>query len=239
MRSTDWETTILAASNSWGPTRREGGAHAPTNASHTTKPYSIRSSEFQWSRRLVKSPRCVHRRSFLMCAASAGAAGGIASACGACYGNAGAGQPRAQDDAQFIVEAQFYQKLPNKKIKCKLCPRECAVGDRERGYCGVRENRNGVYYTLVHSRVCAAHVDPVEKKPLFHYLPGSHGVFAGHGGLQRELQVLPELGYLAGAPGAGASTDIFRRSGWRNWLRRCGARRLPTPTASRWSSASS
>ena len=43
----------------------------------------------------------------------------------------------------------------------------------ERGYCGVRENRGGIYYTLVHSRVCAAHVDPVEKKPLFHYLPGT------------------------------------------------------------------
>jgi pyruvate formate lyase activating enzyme len=78
-----------------------------------------------------------------------------------------------QDDAQFTVEAQFYQKLPNKKVKCKLCPRECAVGDRERGYCGVRENRNGTYYSLVHSRVCAVHVDPIEKKPLFHYLPGT------------------------------------------------------------------
>ena len=78
-----------------------------------------------------------------------------------------------QDDAQFTVEAKFYQKLPNKKIKCKLCPRECTVGDRERGYCGVRENRGGTYYSLVHSRVCAAHVDPIEKKPLFHYLPGT------------------------------------------------------------------
>jgi len=79
---------------------------------------------------------------------------------------------RTQDDARFIVEAKFYQKLAERKIKCKLCPRECMVGDKERGYCGVRENRGGVYYTLVHSRVCAAHVDPVEKKPLFHYLPG-------------------------------------------------------------------
>jgi pyruvate formate lyase activating enzyme len=78
-----------------------------------------------------------------------------------------------QDDTQFTVEAKFYQNLQNQKIKCKLCPRECTVGDRERGYCGVRENRGGTYYSLVHSRVCAAHVDPVEKKPLFHYLPGT------------------------------------------------------------------
>ena len=82
-------------------------------------------------------------------------------------------RPAAESDAQFIVEAKFYEKLPYKKIKCKLCPRECVIDDRERGYCGVRENRGGTYYTLVHSRVVSAHVDPIEKKPLFHFLPGA------------------------------------------------------------------
>jgi len=81
--------------------------------------------------------------------------------------------PQEPDDSRFVVEAKFYQKQTNRKIKCKLCPRECTVGDRERGYCGVRENRGGTYFTLVHSRVCAAHIDPIEKKPLFHYLPGT------------------------------------------------------------------
>ena len=76
------------------------------------------------------------------------------------------------EDSRFIVEAQFYEKLPNKKTRCKLCPRECVIDDRERSYCGVRENRGGTYYTLVHSRVCAAHIDPIEKKPLFHFCPG-------------------------------------------------------------------
>ncbi len=80
---------------------------------------------------------------------------------------------RGAEDARFIVEARFYEKLPNRKIKCKLCPRECVIDDRERGYCGVRENRGGKYYTLVHSRVCASNVDPIEKKPFFHFLPGS------------------------------------------------------------------
>ena len=47
------------------------------------------------------------------------------------------------------------------------------IDDRERGYCGARENRGGTYYSLVYARVCAAHVDPIEKKPLFHFLPGS------------------------------------------------------------------
>ena len=81
--------------------------------------------------------------------------------------------PAPEDDSRYVTEARFYEKLENKRIKCKLCPRECAVGDLERGYCGVRENRGGTYYTLVHSRVCAAHVDPIKKKPLFHYLPGT------------------------------------------------------------------
>jgi pyruvate formate lyase activating enzyme len=122
------------------------------------------------------SASSLDRRSFLKCAAIAGAAAG--ATCGLSrfalpvYAMPPSAQP-AQDDSQFTVEAKFYQKLPNKKVKCKLCPRECTVGDRERGYCGVRENRGGTYHSLVHSRVCAAHIDPVEKKPLFHYLPGT------------------------------------------------------------------
>jgi pyruvate formate lyase activating enzyme len=117
------------------------------------------------------------RRTFLMCALASGAAlgaGELASPASASP-SAVSSQPgqQTQNDAQFAVEARFYEKLPNRKIKCKLCPRECNVGDKERGYCGVRENRGGIYYTLVHSRVCASHVDPIEKKPLFHYLPGT------------------------------------------------------------------
>ena len=77
------------------------------------------------------------------------------------------------DGAQFTREARYYEKLAHRKTKCKLCPRECVIDDHERGYCGVRENRGGTYYTLVHSRICAAHVDPVEKKPFFHFAPGT------------------------------------------------------------------
>jgi len=78
----------------------------------------------------------------------------------------------AEDDAHFRVEARFYEKLPGKNVQCKLCPRGCVVGDRLRGHCRVRENRGGTYYSLVHSRVCAAHIDPIEKKPFFHFHPG-------------------------------------------------------------------
>ena len=69
--------------------------------------------------------------------------------------------------------AQFYEKLDQKRVKCTLCPKECKVGDRERGFCGVRENRGGSYYTLVWGQAAAANVDPIEKKPLFHFHPGA------------------------------------------------------------------
>jgi pyruvate formate lyase activating enzyme len=99
-------------------------------------------------------------------------------ACGALYATSAAASMGdisdfPADTQRYIIEARFYEKLPYKKIRCKLCPRECVIDDRERGYCGVRENREGTYYSLVHSRPCTYHVDPIEKKPLFHFYPGS------------------------------------------------------------------
>ncbi|MCK4659325.1 MAG: AmmeMemoRadiSam system radical SAM enzyme [Phycisphaerae bacterium] len=70
-------------------------------------------------------------------------------------------------------EARFWEKRDQKRVLCKLCPRECEVADVERGYCGVRENQGGSYQTLVYGALCSANVDPIEKKPLFHYLPGT------------------------------------------------------------------
>lgn len=75
------------------------------------------------------------------------------------------------------VEARFYKKLPDARIRCEICPKECEIADLERGYCGNKENRKGTYYSLVYGRCCSAHVDPIEKKPLFHYLP-STGAFS-------------------------------------------------------------
>jgi pyruvate formate lyase activating enzyme len=70
-------------------------------------------------------------------------------------------------------KALYYEKLSRKRVRCRLCPRACAVGKGERGFCRVRENRDGEYYTLVHSNPCAVHIDPIEKKPLFHFHPGT------------------------------------------------------------------
>lgn len=74
------------------------------------------------------------------------------------------------------VEARYYKKHPDREIECELCPRFCKLGDKERGYCGVRENSGGTYYTLVYGKACSANIDPIEKKPLFHYLPGSNAL---------------------------------------------------------------
>ena len=71
------------------------------------------------------------------------------------------------------VEAKYYKKHPDREIECTLCPRFCRLGDKERGYCGVRENQDGTYYTLVYGKACSIHVDPIEKKPFFHFLPQS------------------------------------------------------------------
>lgn len=70
-------------------------------------------------------------------------------------------------------EARYYEKLPDKKVQCKLCPWECIVGPGRRGHCDVRANENGTYYSLVYGQVAANHADPVEKKPFYHFLPGS------------------------------------------------------------------
>ena len=71
------------------------------------------------------------------------------------------------------VEARYYKKLPDREVECELCPRKCRLGDKERGYCGVRENDGGTYYTLVYGKVCSLNPDPIEKKPFFHFLPGT------------------------------------------------------------------
>jgi pyruvate formate lyase activating enzyme len=72
-----------------------------------------------------------------------------------------------------LKEASFYEKLKNFIVQCRLCPRECVIAVGKRGYCGVRENRDGKLYTLSYAKPVAIHIDPIEKKPLFHFFPGT------------------------------------------------------------------
>ena len=70
-------------------------------------------------------------------------------------------------------EAMFYEKEDDMVVKCHLCSHRCRIVESKRGICGVRENRKGKLYSLVYEKVISRSVDPIEKKPLFHFLPGS------------------------------------------------------------------
>jgi pyruvate formate lyase activating enzyme len=72
-----------------------------------------------------------------------------------------------------LNKARYYQKLTDQRVQCTLCPWQCVVNPGDRGHCDVRMNKEGDYYTLVYGQVAAHHEDPIEKKPLYHFFPGS------------------------------------------------------------------
>ena len=69
-------------------------------------------------------------------------------------------------------EAYYYQKLKSGKVQCLLCPKNCVLADNEFGSCSVRKNENGTLYSLVYGKTTGIAVDPIEKKPLYHFHPG-------------------------------------------------------------------
>jgi len=81
-----------------------------------------------------------------------------------------------------MKEALYYRKLKDKIVQCNLCPRNCIIKDKQRGNCRVRENQNGKLISLVYGKPCSVSVDPIEKKPLFHFLPGSKTYSVGTAG---------------------------------------------------------
>ncbi|OGG03809.1 MAG: AmmeMemoRadiSam system radical SAM enzyme [Candidatus Glassbacteria bacterium RIFCSPLOWO2_12_FULL_58_11] len=70
-------------------------------------------------------------------------------------------------------EASYYTPLEGGAVECGLCPHHCKIAAGKRGICAVRENRQGRLISLVYGKLAASHIDPIEKKPLFHFLPGS------------------------------------------------------------------
>ena len=70
-------------------------------------------------------------------------------------------------------EAMLYEGLSDGKVRCNLCNRRCLIPSGSTGFCRVRRNVDGRLYSLVYGRAVAANVDPIEKKPLYHYRPGS------------------------------------------------------------------
>lgn len=72
-----------------------------------------------------------------------------------------------------MKEALLYEKLDNQRVRCNLCAHRCLIAPGHKGVCLVRENRDGVLYSLVYGLPLSQAVDPIEKKPLFHFHPGS------------------------------------------------------------------
>jgi pyruvate formate lyase activating enzyme len=72
-----------------------------------------------------------------------------------------------------LYEAMLYEKVEDKKVKCCLCARRCTINDGATGFCLVRKNEGGVLFSLNYAKAISACVDPVEKKPLFHFNPGT------------------------------------------------------------------
>ena len=73
----------------------------------------------------------------------------------------------------MLHDALLYDQLEDDRVECKLCAHRCLIREDGRGICRVRENRDGKLYTLVYGNLISKNVDPIEKKPLYHFMPGS------------------------------------------------------------------
>ena len=71
-------------------------------------------------------------------------------------------------------QALYYTNIDEETVQCELCPRRCTLMEGVRGFCRVRENQGGRLYTLVYGNPCSYHLDPIEKKPIYHVLPASN-----------------------------------------------------------------
>ncbi|MBI5182414.1 MAG: AmmeMemoRadiSam system radical SAM enzyme [Nitrospirae bacterium] len=72
-----------------------------------------------------------------------------------------------------MKEAMLYERIDDRKVRCSLCSHRCIISPSKRGICGVRENKDGILYTLVYEKVVSTNIDPIEKKPFFNFYPGT------------------------------------------------------------------
>ncbi|MFH1578326.1 MAG: AmmeMemoRadiSam system radical SAM enzyme [Candidatus Omnitrophota bacterium] len=78
-----------------------------------------------------------------------------------------------------VKEALFYEPLSDHKVKCNLCPHACKILPGKCGFCRVRENQKGKLYSLIYSQITSLALDPIEKKPLYHFHPGEYILSVG------------------------------------------------------------
>jgi pyruvate formate lyase activating enzyme len=82
----------------------------------------------------------------------------------------------AANKNETLKEAEYYEKLPDSLVRCNLCPNRCVIPEGQTGVCKVRKNIKGELYSLVYGKPVAIHIDPIEKKPLFHFYPGTQAL---------------------------------------------------------------
>jgi len=112
---------------------------------------------------------------------------------------------RQMIDKAGIREAMYYQIMDNKSVRCNLCFRGCLIPERKRGFCRNRENRDGKLYNVVYAKPSAVHIDPIEKEPQLHMLPGTQILCLGTAGCnfrclhchnwELSQQTIEEIGY--------------------------------------------
>ncbi len=85
-------------------------------------------------------------------------------------------------------QASYYNELPDKKVQCQLCPKFCVISPNSRGDCRARKNINRKLISLVYAKPCSVAVDPIEKKPLFHFLPDTAAFSIGTAGCNLHCQ---------------------------------------------------
>ena len=81
-----------------------------------------------------------------------------------------------------MKKTMYYSKLKEKTVQCNICPRNCQIKLNKFGFCRARKNENGILYSLVYAAPCSVNIDPIEKKPLFHFLPDTNTYSIGTSG---------------------------------------------------------
>lgn len=106
-----------------------------------------------------------------------------------------------------MKEALYYEKLDGDSVRCVLCPQECTINEGRSGFCGVRVNNGGVLYSETYEYVLACNVDPIEKKPLYHFRPGRSILSIGTRGCNQRCLFCQNWEMLeAGPPGTHMTT---------------------------------
>jgi len=101
-----------------------------------------------------------------------------------------------------MKEARLYKKLKGNLVQCGVCHNRCTLKEEQRGICGIRKNIKGKLYLLPYGKAIAVNIDPIEKKPLFHFFPGEKAFSLGTLGCNLDCQFcqnwdisqLPKLG---------------------------------------------